>query len=185
MGLEDLIAPVSQSKPCGPELEYDADFMALEQASQGKPERQTGQIVIAAEEPDWPDVRQRAESLFSRTKDLRVAMPLARALIHTDGMAGLASGLKLLQGLLINYWDSVHPGLDPAEANDPATRLNVLADLANPDTVLRDIRAVNFASTGSHARLSVRDVLIAAGKLPSAGSAGIPTQAEIEEVLRL
>ena len=40
-------------------------------------------------------------------------------------------------------------------------RLNVLASLANPETVLRDVRSVNFVSTGSHARLSVRDVLVA------------------------
>ncbi len=185
MNLEVLLAPISQDLPCGPDLEYDADFMALEQASQGKPERQTGEVVIAAEEPNWLDVRQRAETLFLRTKDLRVAMLLARALIHTDGMVGLASCLKLLHGLMITYWDSVHPALDPDEANNPDMRLNVLAGLANPDTVLRDVRAVNFASTGSHVRLSVRDVLVATRKLPSVGSEGIPTQTEIEEVLRL
>ena len=185
MEINVLLAPISQNPPCGPDFEYDPDFMALEQASQGKPERQTGQVIIAAEEPNWLDVRQRAEALFSRTKDLRVAILLARALTHTDGMMGLASGLKLLHGLMINYWDSIHPGLDPDEADNPDTRLNVLAALANPDTVLRDVRAVNFASTGSHARLSVRDVLMVAGKLPSAGSEGIPTQTEIEEILRL
>jgi type VI secretion system protein ImpA len=57
--------------------------------------------------------------------------------------------------------------------------------LANPATVLRDVRDINFISTGSHARLSVRVVLVAMDKLPSAGAEGIPTQAEIEEVLRL
>lgn len=185
MDLGILLTPISQDSPCGPDLEYDPDFMALEQASQGKPERQTGQVIIPAEGPDWGDIKQRAESLFLRTKDLRVAMILLRALIHCDGLPGLAFGLKLLQGLLVDYWESIHPGLDPDEDNDPATRLNVLSSLANPDTVLRDVRTVNFSTAGSHARLSVRYVLIVLGKLPAAGSTSVPTQAEIEKILAL
>jgi len=179
-----LLIPISQASPCGPDLEYDPDFVALVQASEGKPERQIGQVIIPPENPNWEDVKQRAEPLFSRSKDLRIAIPMMRALIHTEGMRGLASGLTLLHGLLLNYWDCVHPGLDP-EDNDPAVRLNVLADLANPITLLRDVREINFISTGSHARLSVRVVLTAMDKLSVPGAEGIPTQVEIEEVLRL
>lgn len=185
MDLKILLAPISQNMPCGPDLEYDPDFMALEQASQGKLERQTGQIIIPAEEPNWVDVRQRAESLLSRTKDLRVAIPFVRALVHCDGMTGFAFGLNLLCSLLTDYWESIHPGLDSDEGNDPAMRLNVLASLANPETILRDVRSANFISTGSHKRLLVKDILIALGKFPSAGSQGVPTQTEIEEALRL
>lgn len=185
MDLQLLLAPISTDRPCGPNLEYDSDFIALEQASQGKPERQTGQVIIPAEEPNWADVKQRAESLFSRTKDLRVGMTLLRAATRCDGMPGLASGLQLLQALLMNYWANIHPGLDPDEDNDPDMRLNVLASLTNPDGVLRDVRRIDFVSTGSHARLSVRDVLIAQGKFPAGGAGAVPTQAEIEEILRL
>jgi type VI secretion system protein ImpA len=183
MNLEVLLAPISQNLPCGPDLEYDQDFVALEQTSQGKPERQTGQVIVPAEEPNWVDVKQRAESLFSKTMDLRVAMLLIRAEVHCDGLPGLSSGLMLLHGLLTNYWECLHPGLDQDEDNDPETRLNVLATLANPNAVLRDVLGINFVSTGSHARLSVRDVLLAMSKRPA--GAGIPTQAEIEEILRL
>jgi type VI secretion system protein ImpA len=185
MDMEILLAPISQDLPCGPNLEYDPDFIALEQASQGKPERQTGQVIVPAEEPDWPDIQRRAESLLSRSKDLRVVIIFVRAAIHSGGMAGVASGLKLLHALLVNYWETLHPGLDADDGNDPGTRLNVLAALANPHTVLRDVRGVAFVSTGSHARLSVRDVLIAMNRLRVDNSTGVPTQAEIEEILRL
>ena len=187
MEIEALLTPISQDSPCGPDLEYDSDFVALEQASQGKPERQTGEIIVAAEDPNWVDMKQRAGALFSRTKDLRVAMLFTRALTNCDGLVGLAAGLKLLHGFLANYWESVHPGLDPDPnpIEGPVSRLNVLASLANPDTLLRDVRGVNFVSTGSHARLSVRDVLIVMSKFPAAGSEGVPTQAETEEILRL
>ena len=185
MDLQVLLAPISPSLPCGPNLEYDPEFTALEQASQGKPERQIGQVVIQAEEPDWLDVRQRAELLFSRTKDLRVAVLLLRALAHSEGMVGLATGLTLLHALLTTYWATVHPGLDEDENDDPAMRLNVLTALANPETVLKDLRNVNFVGTGSHARPSVRDILVAMGKFPASGSAAIPTMAEIKEILGL
>jgi type VI secretion system protein ImpA len=185
MDLDILLAPLSPDFPAGPDLEYDPDFMAFEQASVGKPERQTGQVIVPAEEPDWPDVQRRAELLLSRSKDLRVAVVFVRAATHREGMEGLASGLKLLQALLAGYWETIHPALDPEDGDDPGMRLNVLAALSNPDGVLRDVRGIAFASTGSHARLSVRDVLVSAGKLRGDGSAGVPSQAEIEEILRL
>jgi type VI secretion system protein ImpA len=185
MDLDILLTPLSLDSPAGPDLEYDPDFMALEQASLGKPERQTGQVIVPPEEPDWPDVQRRAELLLSRSKDLRVAIVFVRAAIHCEGMAGLASGLKLLQALLVNYWDTIHPVPDPDDSDDAGMRLNVLAALANPNAVLRDVRGVTFTSTGSHARLSVRDVLIAMGKLRGDSSASVPSQGEIEEILRL
>ena len=183
MNLETLLNPISLDFPSGPDLEYDSDFMTLEQASQGKPERQTGEIIVAAEEPNWVDIKQRAGTLLSRTKDLRVVMLFIRSLVKCDGLEGLASGWKLLHGLLSNYWETVHPGLDPDEG--PDARLNVLAAIGNPDTLLRDVRSVSFVSKGSHPRLSVRDVLIVMGKIPVAGKDGMPTQVETEEILRL
>lgn len=127
MDLDILLAPLSLNFPAGPDLEYDPDFIALEQASLGKPERQTGQVIVAAEEPDWPDIQRRAKLLLSRSKDLRTAIVFVRAAIRGDGMEGLASGLKLLQALLDNYWETIHPALDPEDGDDPGMRLNVLA----------------------------------------------------------
>jgi type VI secretion system protein ImpA len=49
---EALLAPVSDDAPSGPDLTYDPDFLALEQAAQDKTEQQFGDTVIPAEEPD-------------------------------------------------------------------------------------------------------------------------------------
>ena len=49
---EMLLAPVSEDDPCGPDLEFDADFGALNRAAEGKPERQSGSVIIPAEDPD-------------------------------------------------------------------------------------------------------------------------------------
>jgi type VI secretion system protein ImpA len=183
MEIETLLAAISADSPCGPDLEYDADFMALDQAGRGKPEQQFGSTVVPAEEPDWADVKQRAGALFARTKDLRVAVLLARALAKTEDLVGLSSGLLLTHELVARYWDTVHPALD-ADDNDPTMRLNVLGLLADDDTFIRDARAIHLVRPGRHGRVSVRDILVLQGKFPAAAADGTPTQNEMEGVLR-
>ena len=183
MQADALLDPITADAPCGPDLEYDRDFLALDQASQGKPEQQFGDTIVPAEEPDWADVRQRAVALFARTKDLRVAVLLTRALTRVEGMPGLASGLKVMGELLDRFWDQVHPRLDPDDGLDPTMRLNALAPLADANSLLRDVRAITFNSVAKHARVSMRDALIALGKLP-AGSESVPSVGEINEILR-
>jgi type VI secretion system protein ImpA len=183
METDALLDPISAESPCGPDLEYDRDFLALDQAAQGKPEQQFGDTVVPAAEPDWADVRQRAAALFARTKDLRVAVLLARALTRVEGMPGLASGLNLIGGLLERYWEHVHPALDPDDGLDPTMRLNALAPLADSNTLLRDVRSIMFTGVAQHAHVSMRDALVALGKLPG-DTEGVPSPGEIAEILR-
>ena len=183
MEIEPLLAEVSPDSPCGPDLEYDPDFIALEQAARGKPEQQFGDTVVPAEEPDWIQVKKQAQALLSRSKDLRVAMLLTRALTCLEGMAGLAAGLHLTEQLLSRYWDQVHPLLDPDEGNDPTMRLNALAPLGDPETLLRDVRNMNMFGTGKLGRLSARTILLALEKLPPAEDEAVPSRTEIESVV--
>jgi len=62
--------------------------------------------------PDWNEVREQAQRLFTRTKDLRVAILWTRAAIMRSGLVGLRDGLALMRGLLADYWDGVHPQID-------------------------------------------------------------------------
>ena len=50
--LDALLAPVDEASPTGLDLEYDADFLALERAAAPKDERVMGDDVKAAEEHD-------------------------------------------------------------------------------------------------------------------------------------
>jgi type VI secretion system protein ImpA len=177
-----LVAPISEEAPGGPDLTYDADFLALETASQGKSEQQFGDKVIPAEDPDWRDMRLRAEALLARSKDLRVAVLLARALMRMHQVEGLATGLELLKELLSRYWDTLHPELDHEDNDDPMMRLNALGPLADPETFLRDIRNMNVVASPQHGRVTVRDVLVATGKLPPTGEGGL-TESQISAIL--
>ncbi|MCW7540742.1 type VI secretion system protein TssA [Aquabacterium sp. A7-Y] len=181
--LDVLLAPVSESSPCGDDLEYDAQFMALEQAARGKAEQQFGDTVVAAEEPDWGEVIDTATALLLRTKDLRIATYLARGLARTGGPAGLGRGLELLHGLCERYWDQLYPQLDADDGFDPIMRMNALAPLAHPEAGLRELREGPCVRTRGGA-ISVKQIEYALALVePPAGQA-LPSEQEILSAFR-
>lgn len=183
MQIESLLTPITADDPSGQDLTYDAEFMAMEQAAQGKREQQFGDTIVPAVEPNWADVAAQAQALFARTKDLRVAMLLTRALLQQSGVAGLSEGLKLTQCLLEQYWDTVYPRLEAEEDNDPTMRLNALDLLTNSEGLLSQLRAALLIAPCAHGRVIVRDILVAAGKLPAGGEGGL-SAAQIQAVVQ-
>lgn len=172
--LESLLAPISDDAPCGPDLEYDADFMLMQATGEGKPERQYGETVIPAEAPDWPVLHEQALALAQRTRDLRVAVWLTRSGARTSGLRAAVRGLQLVQGLLERHWDTVHPVLDASDANDPTARLNALATLAHLTGALADMRAASL--TPSRGSLTVRDIELAMGKGEALPTESVPSE---------
>ncbi len=139
--------------PCGPDLEYDNDFLALTQAAAGKPESQFG----AAEAPDWRSVVSISAELFERTRDLRVAIEWLRGNLRLLGYPALPLGLKLINGLMIDRWEAVHPLPDPDDG-DPYGRVNALTLLREQAGVLGELREARITEDRSIGLLLVRDV---------------------------
>lgn len=166
--IEDLLIPVGDDAPSGPDLEYDADFLALERAAAPKAEKVTGDSVIAGEEPDWDDVAERAAGLLERSKDLRVAIHLATAWLRIGGLAGWSAGLALIHGLLDTFWADVHPQLDAEDDDDPTLRVNSLAPLGSLNGPLRYLRATVFVQSPRVGKITLRDLKIANGSLKPA-----------------
>jgi type VI secretion system protein ImpA len=164
--VDKLLAPVSPDQPCGENLEYDADYAAMEQAAAGKPEQQFGATVIPGEEPNWKEVCEKATGLLERTKDLRIGTYLARGAARLEGMTGLADGLAVIHGLVEKYWEGVYPQLDPEDNNDPTERMNTLGSLSDPAAMLRAIREAPLVRSKSLGTFAYRDVLVANGDLP-------------------
>jgi type VI secretion system protein ImpA len=167
--VEKLLSEVSPDSPSGEDLEYDAAFMEMTRAVAGKPQQEIGGQVIQGEPPDWRDVKKRCLDLFGRTRDLRVAVFLTRALAHTNGLGGFAEGLTLSRGLIERQWDHVHPKLDPDDDNDPTLRVNTIAGLADPDTTVRTMRMLPLANSRRMGSYGLRDYEIATGALPKPG----------------
>ena len=179
-----LLEERDPSAPCGPNLEYDPEFLELEQAVQGKPEVQYGGTITPAVPPDWKVVKKTASSMLSRSIDLRIIMPLLRASLALDGVVGMAACFKLIERLLQERWESVHPQLDPDDGNDPMLRINSLAMLVDSVTVLREVRDTPLIVLPGLGPISVRDLDVASGDLPP--TPGVPKLAmtSIDAALR-
>jgi len=175
--LESLLAPVSDTSPCGENLEYDPAFTALETAARGKSEQQFGDTVIPAVEPEWRMVAEQAQALLQRTKDLRPAVLLTRAVAHEQGLDGLSLCLELVTGLLDRYWDRLYPLLDADDDNDPTMRINALAPFTDETMLLRDIYDARVGVSRSFGPLHVREIAASHGALP--GAADAPPQAQV------
>lgn len=178
--IDALLEPISADNPGGDDLEYDPAFVELEDAARGKEERQVGDVVEAAEEPDWKDVGKRAAGLLGRSKDLRAAVYLTRAALNIDGLSGLRDGLELVRRLLERYWEELHPQLDPDDDYDPVMRVNILAELTDPDAFLAKVRLAPLVQSRTFGRFSMRDIAIARGELSPVGDDDTPDMAQIE-----
>jgi type VI secretion system protein ImpA len=121
-------------------------------------------------------------ALARRTRDLRLAVLLARASARVAGIAGYAAGLALIVGLLERQWSSVHPALDASDGNDPTMRLNALAPLVDSATGLADLRDALVGRPGS--AFTVRLIELAWGKTDLRPNEARPTQTGVLEGLR-
>lgn len=172
------LLPLAQDDRCGPDLEYDPLALELELAT-GRPESQFG----PGEPADWGRVRELAEALLERTRDLRFAMWWGRAGLNVDGMAALPTALGLLHGLLDRFWDDVHPRPDPDDPGDLLARLSVLGGLDKLDSLLGDVRSARLSADRRLDGLRVRDVEVALSKLAPRPDEAPRSQAQVVGLL--
>ncbi|MDO8843651.1 MAG: type VI secretion system protein TssA [Methylicorpusculum sp.] len=163
--IEKYVQDVDPDNVCGDDLEYDPDFIALEKDIKGKPEQQIGDTLVEAEPPNWREIKKSAEALLERTRDLRVLVYYLRSLIAVEGVSGFHTGLKLIETLVQQRWDSLYPRLDPDDDNDPTERVNILMSLCDQETILRPLQSVPLVESKAIGRFTLRDVLIATEKL--------------------
>jgi type VI secretion system protein ImpA len=165
------------SAPCGADLEYDNEFLALAQAAAGKPESQFG----PAEPADWRRVVQISASLFQRTRDLRVAVDWLRGGLRLWGYGALPIGLRLVNGLVASQWDHLHPLPDPDDG-DPYGRVNALTLLREPAGLLGELRETRLVEDRAIGLLVVREVEAALG-LPTVGAKSEVTREQAARML--
>lgn len=179
-----LLQDLGHEPPSGPNLEYDPAFLELEQAALGKPEVQYGDTITPAVAPEWKLVKKLALELIARSHDLRIAVPLLRALLALHGIAGFADGLRLIERLLDERWDSVHPQLDPDDDNDPMLRINSLATLADAASIVRELKESAFLQLPGLGPLNLRQLELTNGELPTPEGQAVIALSSIEAAIR-
>jgi type VI secretion system protein ImpA len=114
MNFDTLLAPISDTSPCGDDLSFSAEFDAIQELRRADdPTLDQGEWVTALKSADWHGVLARCEQVLSRrSKDLRVAAWLTDASARIEGYSGLADGLTLCRLLCDAFWPELHPHLD-------------------------------------------------------------------------
>lgn len=164
INISNLISEL-ESQGCGDDLEYDPDFLELSKEVAGGEEAQYGEHVYTPEPINWLVVESLCLKLFQRTQDLRVGVFLARARLELGGLSSFIDGVRMLLFLLRERWDCVHPQLLAEEQFDPLIRINVLAELVVPSTVIATLRGQSLARSETGEELRCADLaLIASGE---------------------
>ncbi len=180
MALTDLLKSHGDDAPSGENLEYDPAFMSLEIAAQPGEERQIGDQIIAAEDPDHTEVIAQAMDVLARSHDLRAAVFLAYSYLRTRGFPGFAEVTGYIRGVLEQYWDTCHPQLDPDDDNDPTMRVNAMMSLADMRTIVPGVRSSPLTDSRTFGRYALRDLLIAEGEIAAPeGMDNLPDRAQI------
>lgn len=169
--IDDLLAPISDDSPTGEALPlYDSALEPIEDAFKAakKAERKIrdarangGRAFDSMGEPidlAWPDwqtvVDLSTELLRNTSKDLRAAAWLTEALTRTEGYPGLRDGLKVCQGLIQQYWDTLHP--QPNEEDGHAVTVSAFDNMTG-DTSLAVLEEVPITDDSTGRRYSSFD----------------------------
>lgn len=119
--IEALLAPVSEENPSGEDLRYSDVYEQIKEARRFDDSADQGEWKTDLKTADWDKVISLATGALSKkTKDLQIAAWLTEALIITEGFEGCATGLKVMNGLLQDFWDSLYP---PIEDDDLEYRI--------------------------------------------------------------
>lgn len=109
--VDDLLKPLPGGEPTGESVRYDPVIAEIRIARESDdPSLPQGEWERPLKKADWPLVISLCrQTLSERSKDLQIAAWLTEAWIHVHQVDGLRAGIRLINGLLNNYWEGVHP----------------------------------------------------------------------------
>lgn len=122
---DDLLNPISGDNPSGENLRYDPVYDKIKEARREDDDAPQGEWAYERKVADWGQVIKLAsDALATKSKDLQIAAWLTEAALRTEGFPGLLEGLKLLRGLVENFWDTLYPEIEDGEADMRAAPLD-------------------------------------------------------------
>lgn len=161
--IEALCQPISEELPSGENLEYDPEYMEMQSAFEVQG---TGSVEVEGEEdegPDWKTVQSKAASLLERTRDLKVQVYACLSSLHTSGLSEFRDNLKVLHCYVGEFWDSVHPQLDPDDYNDPMQRQNTIQMLNEYNLINKAVDSVKLVELKGMGQFGLREIELSKG----------------------
>ncbi len=125
--IDSLLAPIPGENPAGEDLRYSPIYDALKEARRADDQLERGEWQREIKTSEWDKVISIAgEALSKQSKDLQIAVWLVEALIRKEGFGGAGAGLRLLHGLLSNYWENMYPSMEDGDLDFRAAPLQLL-----------------------------------------------------------
>ena len=156
---EDILAPIPGDNPSGADLRYDTKLLVIDKLKefrrQDDPDLKQGEWQTELKTANWPQaIKLAQDTLATTSKNLQVAAYLTEALLQTERFPGLRQGLDLVYRLCADFWDTVHPAIDP---EDPETREDRATPLSWLNTQLDlPLRATPINNAG-HSFINFKD----------------------------
>jgi type VI secretion system protein ImpA len=193
-----ILAPFAGDSPAGEDMRLDAtpqsiyyrlrdaraEARAQERASENDPS------ISDTGSGHWGTVRQLAtEALQSHTKDIEIAAWLTESLMRHEGLAGLAEGAAILEGLIEQFWDvGLYPKADPAEQEARLLAISGLSGTERDGSLLPALRKIVLferddgtpVTIWMYERAKEIAVLQASGQTPKGPAASVPSFADLE-----
>ncbi len=170
LDIRPFLEPVSDVSPCGSDPVYDEQYLKAFRLAERTPELRSGDEVIAAVPPNWAAAREAILQVLAEHRDLRAAVLFARCELALEGWSGFRDAMELIAGLLREFWDDVHPGLDREDNDDPTMRCNALAALNDRGTMIAQLRSTPLVKIERIGSFSIRDIEAAAENKEGAAS---------------
>ncbi len=153
---EALVAPISEARPCGENLEDTALLAAFDTF------RLFGHSLPLDPPPSWPAIRAEAVATLAKSKDLRLLTHLAAATLRTDGLGAFLDTIAVAAAWLDQSWATTFPLVD----EDAILRRNALNGFGDQVAIVDGVRRAPLVASREHGRISLRDVEMAAGLVP-------------------
>jgi len=116
INVQELLSPIPGENPAGENLRYSGVHDQIREARRAEEALEQGDWKRDTKTADWPEVKNlSAGALSTKTKDLQVCAWLGEALIKLHGFSGLRDSLRLMRGLLENFWDRMYPEVDEGD----------------------------------------------------------------------
>lgn len=134
LSVEQLLAPIAGDDPAGKSMRGTPEYSAIQQSRRADDASlPMGGWEHELKRADWPTVsRMAAQVLRLQSKDLACVAWLFEARLHIDGFAAIAPCLTLLDTLLHQYWDNIHPRSDGGDFESRANQIRWIAEKLLP-----------------------------------------------------
>ena len=111
-----ILNPIPGENPAGEDLRYTPIYDELKEARRADDLLDRGDWAREIKASDWDKVIDLAvDALTHKTKDLQIAAWLCEALTEKEQFDGLFVGLRVLNGLLSDYWEHLYPVIEEGD----------------------------------------------------------------------